>query len=267
VIRALIVDDEPLARQGVRVRLEREADIEVVAEADDGAQAVEAIRRHRPDLVFLDVQMPGLNGFQVLEQVARDYLPVVVFVTAHDVHALQAFEINALDYLLKPYSEERFQESLRRVRRELDRAGGPSESERLRSLLETLAAQRLVADRRAFPPRFAVRERDRIVLVRAEDLDAVEAAGNYVSLVVGGRKHLLRLTLADMELQLDPARFARIHRSTIVNFDRVRELRPEPHGDCDVVLESGAVYRLSRAYRERVLPRLRPEPTEPESSG
>lgn len=261
MIRALIVDDEPLARHGIRTRLERESDVEVVGEAEDGPAAVAAIHSLGPDLVFLDVQMPGLNGFQVLEQLAAEELPLVVFVTAHDSHALQAFEIHALDYLLKPYSEERFQECLRRAHESIAHDAARPERLRIRELLAQLEAVRAGTRGEsiaAYPRRFAVRDRNAIVFVKPEELDAVEAAGNYVMLVAGRSKHLLRLTLADMEHQLDPARFARIHRSTIVNVDRVREIRPEPHGDCEVLLESGAVYRLSRAYRDKLIPGGRP---------
>ncbi len=261
MIRALIVDDEPLARRGIRVRLEREADITIVGESADGYAAIEAIRTERPDLVFLDVQMPGLDGFQTLDQVAGEHLPMVIFVTAHDRHALQAFDVHAIDYLLKPYSEARFAEALRRARVELALAEANPERSRLADLLAALERERrggtpVAGDGpAAYPTRFSVRERDRIVLVRADALEAVQAAGNYVELVVAGRTHLLRETLTEMERRLDPARFVRIHRSAIVNADRIREIHPDPHGDGDVVMDSGAVYRLSRAYRERLLPR------------
>ena len=257
MIRTLIVDDEPLARDGLRMRLAGQPDVEIVGEAADGPAAVDAIRTLRPDLVYLDVQMPGLDGFQVLERVGDANLPMVVFVTAHDDRALRAFEIHALDYLLKPFPEERFLESLRRARAELAAPEEHPERTRLLGLLEALAAARSDATpgrATAWPRRFTVRDRDRIRLVRVDDLEAVEAAGNYVQLVAGGARHLLRQTLAEMEAQLDPARFARIHRSTIVNVDHVREIRPDPHGDADVLLESGATYRLSRAYRQRLLP-------------
>ena len=257
MIRVLIVDDEPLARRGLRVRLEREPDVEIVGEAGDGPAACTAILDLKPDLVYLDVHMPGLDGFRVLEEVSSDHLPMVVFVTAHDVHALKAFEIHALDYLLKPYTESRFQESLRRAREALSRSGALAERERISDLLLALEASRsglAAAGRETYPARFSVRDRDRILLVRAESLEAVVAAGNYVELVADGRKLLLRETLSEMERKLDPARFARIHRSAIINTDRVREIVPDPHGDCDVVMEGGQVYRLSRAYRSRLLP-------------
>jgi two-component system LytT family response regulator len=254
-MRVLIVDDEPLARRGIRTRLDGERDMEIAGEADDGPTAVRAIRALAPDLVFLDVQMPGLDGFAVLERLSPDALPLVVFVTAYDAHALRAFEVHALDYLLKPYSEERFKDCLGHAREAFARGEAQAEHARVRELLERLEPGRAAAGPAARPWRFAVRERDRIVFVRPEELVAVEAAGNYVTLVTAGARHLLRLTLAEMEQQLDTARFARIHRSTIVNVERVREVVPEPHGDGIVRLEGGAAYRLSRGYRERLLPR------------
>ena len=269
MIRALIVDDEPLARRGIRVRLENEPDVEIVGEAEDGFAAIELIRAHRPDLVFLDVQMPGLDGFETLERVAAEHLPMVIFVTAHDAFALRAFEVHATDYLLKPFTEPRFAEALRRARVELSHELESPERGRLGELLAALEAARNAAaaagpapggtagtgGAASYPQRFSVRERDRILLVRVDSLEAVQAAGNYVELVGAGRKHLLRETLSEMERKLDPNRFVRIHRSTIVNADRIREILPDPHGDGDVVMESGAVHRLSRAYRERLLPR------------
>lgn len=272
MIRTLIVDDEPLARQGIRLRLELEADMAIVGEADDGPSAVEAIRSLRPDLVFLDVQMPGFSGFEVLEQASADHLPMVVFVTAHDSHALKAFEVHALDYLLKPYTESRFQEALNRARGELARPDESVRHERLAALLDALSRPSTdsLSDPRtdalsgpstnapAAGPgwlrRFTVRDRDRILLVRADEVEVLEAAGNYVQLTSRGATHLVRQTLAELEARLDPAMFIRIHRSTIVNLEQVREIRPDTHGDADVLLRSGAVHRLSRAYRSRLLP-------------
>jgi two-component system LytT family response regulator len=254
VSRVLVVDDEPLARKALRVRLEAAADVTIVGEAADGGTAVEAIRHHRPDLVYLDIQMPGGDGFEVLEKVAGTHLPMVVFVTAHDAHVLRAFDVHALDYLLKPFSEARFRQSLQRARVELERDAAYPERARLASLLEDLARVRGEgASGPAYPRRLAVREADRIVLLKAGEIDAVEAAGNYVTLVARGRKYLLRQTLAELERQLDPRSFARIHRSTIVNVERVVELRTDPHGDGDVILEGGAAYRYSRVHRERLL--------------
>lgn len=258
MIRTLLVDDEPLARSGLRLRLEREPDIEIAGEAEDGPSAVAAIAALRPRLVFLDVQMPGMSGFQVLEALPAGELPMVVFVTAHDQHALQAFEINALDYLLKPYSEERFAESLRRARNALAEPDDRPTQARLREMLAQLEAKR--ARPEAFPPRFAVRESGRVVLVKASELVAVEAAANYVMLVTGRERHLLRLTMAEMEQQLDPVAFARIHRSTIVRIERIREVRVDAHGSGEVLLDDGRTYRMSRAYRDVVLPRAAPPP-------
>jgi len=253
MIRALIVDDEPLARDGIRARLEREPDFGVVGEAADGPEAIEAIRGLTPAVVFLDVQMPGCNGFEVLRTLPATELPLVVFVTAFDAHALQAFALHALDFLLKPYSDERFQDCLSHVRAAIAQGETAAELARVRELLEAVEA----GGATRYPPRFAVRERERVVLVHASDLEAVVAAGNYVQLIAGGRKHLLRLTLAEMERQLDPVRFARVHRTTILNVDRIREIQTDPHGSGIVVSESGASYRMSRSYRDRLLPKGR----------
>jgi two-component system LytT family response regulator len=247
MIRALIVDDEPLAREGIRLRLDRESDFDVVGEAEDGGAAVAAITTLTPDVVFLDVQMPGLSGFDVLERVGGAHLPVVVFVTAHDQHALKAFEVHALDYLLKPYTEARFQAALTRVRAELADAEDFPGRARLGRLLDARDAAP------GYLHRFTVRDRDRIVFVRAEEVEAIAAAGNYIELVTASGTHLMRMTLSEAEAKLDPAMFARIHRSTIVNKSRIREIRPDPHGDAEVVMASGASYRLSRAYKKSSL--------------
>jgi two-component system LytT family response regulator len=255
MIRTVIVDDEPLAREGVRLRLEREPDFDVVGEAGDGPAAVAAIRSLAPELVFLDVQMPGLSGFDVLEQVGEVCVPMVVFVTAHDAHALQAFDVHALDYLLKPFTEARFQATLARVRNEMTGVDDFAARRRLAALLDTRQVPPAATAADA-PPlhRFTVRDRDRIRIVPAHEVEAITAAGNYVELVTPGGTHLVRQTLADVEARLDPTRFARIHRSTIINLAEVREIHPDPHGDAEVVLASGAVYRVSRAYRKRLLP-------------
>ena len=279
MIRVLVVDDEPLAREGIKVRLEREADMEVVGEAADGPEAVAAITTLHPDLVFLDVQMPGMDGFEVVERVAGVHLPVIVFATAYDEYALRAFEVHALDYLLKPVTARRFEEALRRARTEVGRG---MERETHRRLVELLDAWRSAATvsaaTHALPPeppqqqqppppapqalhgggayltRLVVRDGERFLLLRAEEIDWVESAANYVRLHARGTSYLVRATMAELERRLDPSRFTRIHRSTIVNTDRIREIRPEWHGDFDVVLTTGKALRLSRSYRDRLLP-------------
>ena len=277
VIRTVIVDDEPLAREGLRVRLAREEDVEIVGEADDGPSAVETILSLRPDLVFLDVQIPGFDGFDVVARTASTYLPTIVFVTAYDRYALRAFEVHALDYLLKPIAHRRFQEALRRARHELDRRGRETtavDAERDGSEAESLSAvadrlRRLLDDREAagtapgkplpgpesprYAMRFTVRDGERYVLVRVADVDWAEASANYVRLHVGPRTFQMRTTMSVLERQLDPTQFTRIHRSAIVNLDRIREIRPEWHGEYEVALVTGATLRLSRGYRDRLL--------------
>jgi two-component system, LytTR family, response regulator len=280
LIRTVLVDDEPLAREGLRVRLGREDDVEIVGEADDGPAAVEMILSMRPDLVFLDVQMPGFDGFDVVSRTASTYLPTIIFVTAYDRYALRAFEVHALDYLLKPIAHRRFQEALRRARHELtrrDREGASARTpEEVSSDNESLTAvadrlRRMLDEREAalggsgvlprpIPPadaryalRFTVRDGERYVLLRVADVDWAEASANYVRLHVGPKTFQMRTTMSDLERQLDPAQFARIHRSTIVNLDRIREIRPEWHGEYEVALVTGATLRLSRGYRDRLL--------------
>jgi two-component system LytT family response regulator len=256
MIRTVIVDDEPLARETVRVRLEREPDVEIVGEAGDGPAAVDEILRLTPDLVVLDVQMPGLNGFDVLERVAGECLPAVVFVTAYDSFALRAFDVHAVDYLLKPFTAERLQRALNRVRHDLERGTADAGRERLAELLDERAKAPPPVGVEAPSPyvhRLTVREGDRFVIVKADEIDWIEAAANYLRIHARGRAYSLRSTMTAIGERLDPRQFARIHRSTFVNIDRVREIRPKWHGDFDVVLTNGKVLRLSRSYREGLL--------------
>ena len=263
VIRTLLVDDEPLARDGLRVRLGRESDIEIVGEASDGPTAVDAILALRPDLVFLDVQMPGFDGFDVVSRTAGQHLPNIVFVTAFDRYALRAFVVHALDYLLKPIAHRRLQEALRRVRTELDRDASVESAERLRAMLEARDAESIRTAPAApqseasvgtpHAARFTVRDGERFVLLRTAELDWIEASANYLRFHVGAKVFQVRMTMAELERRLDPAQFSRIHRSTIVNLDRVREIKPEWHGEYQVVLTTGATLRLSRSYRDRLL--------------
>ena len=252
MIRVALVDDEPLAREGLRLWLARESDVTVVGEAGTPAEAVALLRAERPDLVFLDVQMPGGDGFGVLEAAGAEHLPEVVFVTAHEKHALRAFDLAALDFLLKPVGEERFRLALARARVELARGSERAGPARVSALLDHVHAVRTGGTRRI--ERFAVRTRDRFVIVPAADVRWIAAAANYAELHVADGTHLVRATLAELEAGLDPARFARIHRGTIVRLDFVREVVPAAHGDCDVVLRDGEVLKLSRRFRSRLLP-------------
>jgi two-component system LytT family response regulator len=245
-IRTVIVDDEPLARERIRALLDDETDVEVVGECRDGDEAVETVRRQRPDLLFLDVQIPERSGFEVLEALGNDLSPVVVFVTAYDQYALQAFEVHAVDYLLKPFDEDRFKKALDRAREALRRPRGGEVNERLLSLLKDLKQPAAYLDR------LVVKSAGRLFFLRTEEVDWIESAGNYVCLHIGPESHLLRETMNGVEERLDPARFVRIHRTAIVNIDRVKELQPLFHGEYQVVLRDGTQLTLSRGYRERL---------------
>jgi two-component system, LytTR family, response regulator len=246
MIRTLLADDEPLALARLRRLLADEPDIRVVAECADGAEALKEILEQRPELVFLDVQMPELDAFQVLEGLDPGNAPEIVFVTAFSAFALQAFDAHALDYLLKPFDDERFRESLNRAR---DAVRRRREGERDRRL-ETLLSH--IADRPQYVERIAVRSGPRILFLRAADIDWIEAEGNYAGLRVGGKTHLLRDTMAALERKLDPRHFIRIHRSTIVNIDRILELHPLFQGEYEVRLRDGTRLTSSRGYRDRI---------------
>lgn len=248
-LRALIVDDEPLARETIRRLLAGDAEIEVVGECASGAEAVRSLRESAPDLLFLDVQMPEVDGFEVLRRAHPATAPAVVFVTAYDAYALRAFEAEALDYLLKPFDDERFH-------RTLSRAKARVREQRVTRLAGKMAAA-LEASPVDEPPgryaeRLGIRREGAIVFVRLEDVDWIEAADYCVRVHVGGRFHLLREPLRELEARLDPRRFLRVHRSAIVNLARVRELQPHFHGDGIAVMQDGARLRVSRARRARL---------------
>jgi two-component system LytT family response regulator len=241
-LRVLIVDDEPLARRGLRVRLERLPDIDIVGECASGSEAVAAIEAHAPDVVLLDVQMPELDGFDVIDAVGTDRMPVTIFVTAYDAHAIRAFDAHALDYLLKPVDDERFVRSVERARA---RVAERDARTREREMGGVLAAARR-------DTRIVLRDRGRVLVLEHADVDWISAEGDYVRVYAGGRGYLVRHTMTAMEARLDPATFARIHRSAIVNVSRVREIRA--HGDRDyvVVLRDDTRLKMSRSYRDKL---------------
>jgi two-component system LytT family response regulator len=245
-VRVVVADDEPLARRRLVRLLEEESDAELVSACANGAEAVQAIRAGAPDLLFLDVHMPALDGFGVLEALRDAPPPAVVFVTAHDGYALQAFEANALDYLLKPFDAERFHRAYLRAKERLRIAPPDPNSGKLAELLETLAKPKAGTDR------IAIRSDGKVYFVRTSDVDYIEAASNYVRLHTGKTEHLLRESLTSIENRLNGERFLRIHRTTIVNVERIRELQPWFSGEFIAILTDGTRLKVSRGYRERV---------------
>jgi two-component system LytT family response regulator len=245
-VTALLVDDEPLAREGLRILLARDPEVSAIHEARDGHEAVEAIRSLRPDLVFLDVQMPGMDGFAVVQEIGADAMPAVVFVTAHDKYAIQAFELNAFDYLLKPVTEERFAKALARSKARLRSNPVDDPNSRILSLLETMASPR------HFLRRLAVRSAGKTIFVDVADVDWIEAAENYVQLHAGRAQHLLHVTMNTLEKSLDSELFLRIHRSVMVNVKRIKELEPVTHGEYVITLANGVRLQSGRIYTEKL---------------
>ena len=233
-IRVAVVDDEPLARSNVKVLLQRDPDVELVSECGSGIEALREIRKKKPEIVFLDVQMPECDGFDVLEQLGADLPPALVFVTAYDQYALQAFEAGALDYLLKPFDNARFERALRRAKERIGEKTRPAKAERL-----------------------AIKNAGEVLFLKIAEIDWIEAADYYVCLHVGPRAHLLRRSMADVEAELDSSRFCRIHRSAIVNLERVRRLETGEDGGMEVVLTTGAKLRLSRRYRKEIQQKMK----------
>ena len=243
-MNALIVDDEPLAREGMVLLLEGEKSITGIAQARNGAEAVTMIRARKPDLVLLDVQMPEMDGFAVLKELGAEGMPPVIFVTAHDKYAIQAFEVNAIDYLLKPVTRERFQQALARLRERLAAQG--TDNRNVLALLQQLtAAPRYLS-------RIALRSAGKISFVNIEDILFVQAAENYVQLHLRSSRHLLHVPIATLEASLDPGVFLRIHRSLVVNVKQIQELETGPHGEYIVVLHGGTRLQSSRSYHEKI---------------
>ncbi|MCK5149274.1 response regulator transcription factor [bacterium] len=240
----LIVDDEPLARQRIADLLKIEKDLEIVGQAKNGLEAIEMITSLKPDLVFLDVQMPEVDGFGVISTLGVDKMPHVIFVTAYDQYALQAFEVNALDYLLKPFDQERFHLALQRARLQLEKKDPDPLAKQIKQLLDDVKPEE------GHVSRLIIKSEGRIFFIKTVDIDWIEAAGNYVTLHVGSEEYLIRETMTSMEAKLDPSQFIRIHRSNIVNIESIKEIKPWFNGEYHVDLKDGAQLTLSRKYRQ-----------------
>jgi two-component system LytT family response regulator len=245
-IRTLIVDDEPLAREGIRMLVERDAEIAVIGECANGQQAISAITEKMPDLLFLDIQMPEISGFEVLEAIGAQTLPCVIFVTAYDKYALRAFEVHALDYLLKPFTGERFQSALERAKAQIKSRGGEQLNQKLVRLLEDIRKDKTYLER------LVVKSAGRIFFLNVEEIDWIEAAENYVRLHTGRESHLVHGTMNKLASRLDPAQFLRIHRSTIINVKKIKELQPMFHGEYVVTLRDGTQLNSGRSYRQKL---------------
>jgi two-component system, LytTR family, response regulator len=245
-IRVLLVDDEPLARAMLREMLQGDPHVAIVGESCNGSEALEAIRTYSPDLIFLDVQMPELGGFDVLASLGNAQIPHIIFVTAYDQYAVRAFEVHALDYLLKPFDQERFDAAWQRARTQImrDRNGGTDQ--RILALLEELKAGNRYLER------LVIKAAGRIYFLETTEIDWIEAEGNYVSVHSGKKTHLLRETISSLESQLDPRKFVRIHRSSIVRLDRIQELQPWFHGEYRIILQDGTQLTLSRNHRDKL---------------
>jgi two-component system LytT family response regulator len=276
-MRVLIVDDEPIARRRISRLLRLEGDVEVVDEVGSGNEALAAIREAHPDLVFLDVQMPDMDGFAVVKELGTDALPAIVFVTAYNEYAVKAFDVNAVDYILKPFDPERFRSAFQRARSHLEQKSSAEAGRRIKALLEEVLGEERAqaiaaassanggagagaghasAPRTRHLDRLMVKHDGRVYFVKVSDVDWFEAAGNYVRVHVGRVSHLIRETMHGIESQLDPNTFARIHRAVIVNLDRIRELQPWFAGDYIVILRDGRQLKLSRTYREALQARM-----------
>ncbi len=263
-IRALLVDDEPLAIRGLKIRLQAFEDLEVIGTCANGREAVKDIKAQKPDLVFLDIQMPGFDGFSVLKSlVGEAELPLVIFVTAYDEYALEAFKAHALDYLLKPVDEDRLMEAMMRVRESISKRTAIEQNSRLVTLIENMENPPVDAltaileettdfkdDR--FDPHLRIKDRGHITIVDVADVEYIDAAGDYMCIHVGQRTHILRETMKTMQKRLDPKVFQRIHRSSIINLDKVKEVRPHSNGECFLTLMNGTELKVSRSYKDVV---------------
>lgn len=259
-IRTIIVDDELLARNSIRLLLKPHFEIEIISECANGLEALECISHQTPDLVFLDIQMPEMDGFTVIEKflsvTENKNLPIVIFVTAYDEYAIRAFEVNALDYLLKPFSDERFAKTLKRAKQQIEQQEIEHLSRKLLSFVENRHEDTIeMKVEKNFVTRFLVKTRGRVNFIKADEIDWIESADYYVRLHVGKKSYLIRESMNELEKQLNPEKFARVHRSFIVNLDRIKEMLPHFNGDHLIILEDGTQLKLSRSRREKFLRR------------
>ena len=257
-IRTIIVDDEKLAIQGLQLRLEPFEDVEIIDTCSNGREAIRKIKTEKPDLVFLDIQMPGFDGFSVVKGVMEIDPPLFVFVTAYEEHAIRAFEANAVNYLMKPVEEDKLADTLERVRQRLTEKRSADEAEKLKEVLSEVAPDAVDSmsedDESAgrYEKLINVKDRGQIFRVDVDTIEHIEAAGDYMIISTGDNSLVLRETMKDLERRLDPRTFQRVHRSTIVNLDQVRQVKPHTNGECFLVLESGAQVKVSRSYRDVV---------------
>ncbi|MBO0748836.1 MAG: LytTR family transcriptional regulator DNA-binding domain-containing protein [Porphyrobacter sp.] len=257
-IRTIIVDDEKLAIQGLQLRLEKFPDVEVIGTCANGREAIRKIKTEKPDLVFLDIQMPGFDGFSVVKGVMEIEPPLFVFVTAYEEHAIRAFEANAVNYLMKPVDEDKLADTIERVRSRLAEKRSAEEAEKLKDVLAEVAPEaieQMPAEEEAagrYEKLINVKDRGQIFRVDVDTIEHIEAAGDYMCIYTGDNSLILRETMKDLERRLDPRVFQRVHRSTIVNLDQVRQVKPHTNGECFLVLDSGAEVKVSRSYRDVV---------------
>jgi len=257
-IRTIIVDDEKLAIQGLQLRLEKFPDVEIIDTCANGREAIRKIKTEKPDLVFLDIQMPGFDGFSVVKGVMEIEPPLFVFVTAYEEHAIRAFEANAVNYLMKPVDEDKLADTIDRVRSRMAEKRSAEEAEKLKDVLAEVAPEamdNMPADEETlgrFEKLINVKDRGQIFRVDVDTIEHIEAAGDYMCIYTGDNSLILRETMKDLERRLDPRVFQRVHRSTIVNLDQVRQVKPHTNGECFLVLDSGAEVKVSRSYRDVV---------------
>lgn len=260
-IDAIIIDDESLARKGLRLRLEALGDVNIVAECASGREALDAIAQHDPDLMFVDIQMPGMSGFDLVGKLQSEQMPLVIFVTAYDQYAVEAFDVHAVDYLLKPIDDDRLEDAIARARAHLEQRGAVTDKQRLLELIISITGKsevsvsQLLQDHsgvKAWPDRLAIKDSGETTLVKIRDIDWIDAAGDYMCIHANDETHIMRVTMKELEDQLDPSIFQRVHRSTIVNLDRVSRACSHMNGEFYLYLDNGATVKMSRSYKDKV---------------